>query len=163
VGPCGAWFELGPFRGVISPWRNLLPRIVGRCVRVRRCRRSPCRCRGCWRGVAETSRSFDEWWGLPSLVDVLGITGVGGVRGLPGLERRETWGTSNSVAQANTRSFDSVNGLASESIRCAQDDRVRSGTEENNNGGGCSSILRAFSSPTLPHRTWKNGAPHCHI
>jgi hypothetical protein len=34
-------------------------------------------------------------------------------------------------AQADTRSFDSVNGLASESIHCAQDDRVKREAEKN--------------------------------
>ncbi len=61
--------------------------------------------------------------GVWSLVHAFGVAGVGGVRRLPGLERRETWGTRNSVARANIRSFDS-----------AQDDRVRSGTEKNTGG-----------------------------
>jgi hypothetical protein len=53
--PCAVMRNSGPASSVISLWRNLLPRTTGRCVRLCRCRRSPCRGRGCWRGVGETS------------------------------------------------------------------------------------------------------------
>ena len=84
-----------------------------------------------------------------------------------GLPSRAWWGclSASLVLRADAGSFDSARSFACERSCCAQDDS--SGWDSLREPAtalgitvyGWFFVLRAFSPPTLPHRTRKSGAP----